>query len=387
MKNLLNKFSSFSLNEKKILIVITSLFFPIYISIPCLILIVFSFLFDRQNGLFLFSNRVFICAYLFCFLEIIVSFFYQNWIGFGNAIGIFFAFIFVFICRKYVSSDFFDFILDFCIVISIFVSIYGLFEFNYLSNLKGYSFFDFHIQNSPKGRIHIFFWNANIYATMIEFIVVACMYRWTQNDKLSSKIVYVFVGMLNLGMLYLTGCRAAYIPLAIILPIFFLIYGDRRWIFVSFSIMFLGLLTVLFVPSLLPRLQDFSTIQSRFKIWCGALQGIMMFPFFGNGPQTYGLLYPIYHWHKAPHAHNIFIDSILSYGIIGTILLLIYVINLFKELFEVKTNRAFLALMVSFWIVILVHGFVDCTLNFISTGVLGLFILNASCYQKNFEVH
>ena len=108
-------------------------------------------------------------------------------------------------------------------------------------------------------------------------------------------------------MLYLTGCRTAFVPLALVVPVFFICYGERKWILLSIGLILAGIIAVSLIPDLIPRLSDISTLESRFDIWYGAFQGIAMYPLFGNGPQTYGRLYPIYDWHKAPHAHNIYI--------------------------------------------------------------------------------
>ena len=144
-----------------------------------------------------------------------------------------------------------------------------------------------------------------------------------------------------------------------------------------------GIIAVLLIPDLIPRLSDISTLESRFDIWYGAFQGIAMYPIFGNGPQTYGRLYPIYDWHKAPHAHNIYIDAISSYGIIGTVLLVGYYVYLGKEMMQVRKHKALFGMMVSFVLVYLIHGLLDCTLNALWTGMLFFVVLNTGAmYRK-----
>ena len=108
-----------------------------------------------------------------------------------------------------------------------------------------------------------------------------------------------------------------------------------------------------------------------------------MYPLFGNGPQTYGRLYPIYDWHKAPHAHNIYIDAISSYGIIGTVLLVGYYVYLGEEMMQVRKHKALFGMMVSFVLVYLIHGLLDCTLNALWTGMLFFVVLNTGAmYRK-----
>ena len=94
-------------------------------------------------------------------------------------------------------------------------------------------------------------------------------------------------------------------------------------------------------------------------------------------------MYPIYDWHKAPHAHNIYIDAISSYGIIGTVLLVGYYVYLGKEMMQVRKHKALFGMMVSFVLVYLIHGLLDCTLNALWTGMLFFVVLNTGAmYRK-----
>ena len=138
-------------------------------------------------------------------------------------------------------------------------------------------------------------------------------------------------------------------------------------------------------PTLIPRMSDMSTFASRIKIWKTAFICISMYPLFGWGPQTYKKFYPLVNGHKAPHAHNIYIDSILSYGVIGTILVLCYTFVLNKEIFTSNTrkeNPALFGMMMCFIAIVLIYGLLDCTLNIVATGTLCFIILNSACMYK-----
>ena len=88
------------------------------------------------------------------------------------------------------------------------------------------------------------------------------------------------------------------------------------------------------------------------------------------------------HGHKAPHAHNIYIDSILSYGVVGTVVLLAYTFVLNKEILTSNTrkeNPALFGMMMCFIAIVLIYGLLDCTLNIVATGTLCFIILNSAC--------
>ena len=375
LQNQTQRFQKYSFEEKLLILSTISIFLPMPITALWLMLVLGWGIFHKKISFSWQKNDPLHLILLFSILEIIVSFFYQNFIGVGNAIGILFVALYIMFYRQTIHKDLFHVLLNIVLVGSVIVAIYGLFEFQYLSELKGYSFFDFHVQNSPKGRIHVFFGNANLYAMMIEFFIAICLYQWVNTNSIQRKTIYVMIGLLNIGMLYLTGCRAAFIPLAIIVPLFFIIYGNKKYITIALSLIGLGFICIFLFPDLIPRLDDLKTVNSRFKIWNGAIQIIQMYPLLGNGPQAYGHLNQIYHWHKAPHAHNIYLDSLASYGLIGTLILLRSIYLVIKEQYKIRNDKARFALFISIWTIILVHGFFDCTLNVLCTSMLALMIL------------
>ena len=76
--------------------------------------------------------------------------------------------------------------------------------------------------------------------------------------------------------------------------------------------------------------QDFS---KRSNIWETAVKGIQAHPLLGKGPLTYFHIYKQYHGHPTQHAHSIYLDPILSHGIIGVILAGIYFAGNLKEVY------------------------------------------------------
>lgn len=62
--------------------------------------------------------------------------------------------------------------------------------------------------------------NANIYAMVIDFVCVMCMYRFVKNENILCKIGYFIIALFNFFVLYLTGSRTALLPFALIFPIF-----------------------------------------------------------------------------------------------------------------------------------------------------------------------
>ena len=372
----------FNFDEKMILLATLFLFLPYQIAsigIACILVqaLCRHKLVDalkQQTGTLFF--------YSFVGLEFVVTILHANWNGFGN------VWLFVLIVlygayyRKSVTKNCFEKMCDLIVVLSVLAAIYGLYQFNQISIANGRTFLEFHIFNSPTRRITSTFMNANIYAMVIDFVCVICMYRFVKNENILYRIFYFIVALFNFFVLYLTGSRTALLPFVVIFPIF--LYCIRwKKLFITSIVLELCVCGLVFLkPNLIPRISDMSTFASRIKIWKTAFLCISMHPFFGWGPQTYKQFYPLVHGHKAPHAHNIYIDSILSYGIMGTLILLAYIFLLNKEIFTSNTrkeNPALFGMMMCFIAIVLIYGLLDCTLNIVATGTLCFIILNSAC--------
>lgn len=379
MKRIKQDLQSFSGDDWFLLMIATALFLPI---IPSSIVLFGGVLYLFIKGeipILIRYHSVNAWLFLFVLLELPVSIFYQNWIGFLNVAGFFAIGIYTCFYRKNIHPKLFVYLLEWVLILSIPMGILGLFQFDAVSKMGGYSFWDFKIQNSPHRRIAAVFSNANIYAMMIEFFLACCLYRFVQTEKRICKGWYTLLAVFNFVLMLLTGCRAALFPLVIVIPVLLYFAKEKRLFYICIACLIaLGGL-VIAKPDLVPRFNDFKTIQSRVKIWKCAWKGIQTYPLFGNGPQTYRRIYPLFHGHKAPHCHNIYIDCILSYGIVGTAVLMRYVFGLIKECLSVRNkNGSLFGLMMSFMVILMIHGLVDVTLNYLSTGLFFMWIMNTS---------
>lgn len=372
----------FNLDEKMILLATLFLFLPYQIASIGIACILVQALCRHKLVDALKQQIGALFFYSFVGLEFVVTILHANWNGFGNVwlfvlIGLYGAYY-----RKSVTKNCFEKMCDLIVVLSVLAAIYGLYQFNQISIANGRTFLEFHIFNSPTRRITSTFMNANIYAMVIDFVCVICMYRFVKNENILYRIFYFIVALFNFFVLYLTGSRTALLPFVVIFPIF--LYCIRwKKLFTTSIVLELCVCGLVFLkPNLIPRISDMSTFASRIKIWKTAFLCISMYPFFGWGPQTYKQFYPLVHGHKAPHAHNIYIDSILSYGIVGTLILLAYIFVLNKEIFTSNTrkeNPALFGMMMCFIAIVLIYGLLDCTLNIVATGTLCFIILNSAC--------
>ena len=84
-----------------------------------------------------------------------------------------------------------------------------------------------------------------------------------------------------------------------------------------------------------------------------------------------------YNGHLTQHAHSVYLDPLLSFGIIGLACLVPYVYDNCKRLYQVKKHYSYVALVMGFIGVLLIHGILDYTIFWIHTGLFFLFVLSS----------
>jgi len=140
---------------------------------------------------------------------------------------------------------------------------------------------------------------------------------------------------------------------------------------------------------LLPRLSVVDvTLRMRQQIWEQAINTIKEAPLLGHGLLSYGYLFGvIYHGNLVPHAHNILIDMLLNFGLVGTLMFACYFAryyyDLVKEWLSNNKNSENLVLIFAVSVAALIHGMTDITLLWIQT--LPLFLLILAGYGRRPE--
>ena len=328
---------------------------------------------------------------IFCGLSTIVSVLYQNWIGAFCSVAIAFVLSFILYYRMHIDKKLFEFITDVIVVLSFFAAIYGFIEYIGILEKFGYEQFELIFFNKPKDRINSFYFNANYYAMMIEFFVLITFYKLLQIKHIWKNFQHVcklltIIG-LNLLALMLTACRTAWPALAA--GILVILILDKRYKACTF--IFFGFICAMIYflanPSQFPRVDNIiSYFLTRTDIWDVAIANIKTHPLFGEGPMTYMHIYQKYNGHPTQHAHSVYLDPLLCFGVVGLSTIVPYVYSNIKYLYRLwktKVNKTLTALIVSFTIVVLVHGTMDYTIFFVQTGVLYLIIASSFDIYKD----
>lgn len=306
----------------------------------------------------------------FAILNLIVSLWHANLIGLGFGLFLISLGSYIGYFRRNITPEKFRMMTGLFIALSGFVAIVGFTQYVSICARYHIPWTSFEVMERPGDRITSVYMNANLYATICELAILLCIYRYTETPYIRSRVYYIFMAVVNLGMLYLTGCRTAFLPFLLIFPVYFLMKKKHKLLVVAVCGEMLCLIALLMFPNILPRMSNFSTMVSRIKIWKSALLMIQDNLIFGCGSHTYGLLWHLYNAHQAPHCHNIYIDTLCSYGIMGICLLGGYVATMWKE--WKKSPLAIGALLIMG-----IHGVLDCTFNYPMTLMLLCIMLNA----------
>jgi putative inorganic carbon (HCO3(-)) transporter len=102
------------------------------------------------------------------------------------------------------------------------------------------------------------------------------------------------------------------------------------------------------------------SIDSRFEIWQGAMDAVVMYPLIGIGPGTFKDFFPAHPLWGVPQPHNLYLAFLLQTGIIGFVGFLLLLFWFFRTAFSsFKAHYSLLAALMMVYI--LIHGLVDTT--------------------------
>lgn len=334
---------------------------------------------------------------LFCALLAIVSLFYQNYLGILVTVGILMLGSFAVYYRQHISAESFEFFMDTTLILSLVAALVAIIQYFIILHRFNIDGFELIIFNTPKNRVDSFYFNANYYAMMIEFWVGIAFYkilRLTQEEHVNFKKIggYCIIILINLFTLVLSGCRTAWpamlagLAIMLLFAHFYKLFG----LIVAGGMASAGFLFT--HKSYIPRASNITKyLGVRQKIWRAALASIKDHPLFGEGPLTYMHIWKQYNGHNTQHAHNIFLDPPLSFGIVGILMILPYLISCIKRTYityKLHKNDTLVALIIGLIVMTYIHGLLDYTIFFIQTSfTLFMVISSFDIYREEIDMY
>ena len=224
--------------------------------------------------------------------------------------------------------------------------------------------------------------NPNFYAHISAFIALLALYqilirlRKVIKDPINQITLILFYGLVievNLIALSLSQSRSSFIGL-LIGTLFLLWALDRKGFFLGFLVLSIYLIQDnQWLLQTFPRIENIDlSAEVRIDLYLTAIQEIKLNPLFGKGLYTmplvienYGLAYQI-------HAHNLFLEALLSSGVVGTLLLgYHFIIPLIKPFqLWIQSDHPYVPLVIGIAALEVATGFTDAVIVFPQTFLL-----------------
>lgn len=375
----IEKLKGLSSKELILLGIILSIFLPFYLFVVVLCLYIISLIFTGDMKSILQKMGEHPMLLLFLSYSTVISILAQNWMGLVASVGMFLFTIFFLHYQSILSHKFFRLILQFVLFGSVLSAAFASLEHFQIVKKSNYAFLSPNMQVWHQNRAEVTFFNPNYYGIICCFCIMIAFYLFTTTKLNWLKVFCVIAGFVNLFGLNFTQNRTAF-PAIIAGAIIYLFTTIKNWkaFWLSIGVFAIGL-SFLFSSDLGVRMGTLdSSMEERISIWDAGMALFKQNPFWGEGPLTYMHSYPRIHAPYHEHAHSLYIDTILSYGIVGTILLVlssVAPVRLMMDMSQESGKRPIIGLYLSFLTVVAVHGIFDLALFWIQSGFIFLLVM------------
>ncbi|MDR3215636.1 MAG: hypothetical protein LBT75_05145 [Bacilli bacterium] len=394
LKNFIKDFTTYSVAHKLIMGLAIILFLPYQLTI--LYIIIFG-LFVLFNKSFWLKTKDMVSSYAllgFGFYLFVIANVYRNYEGSIIAVAMFLMFLVIIYYRQNINKELFEKIINIMIFLSVVHIVLACFEQSYYNAIASDTHYFFDISNKPDYRVHTFFENANYYALIVLMIEALCIYKMVSNKK--NRSLYISVALLNIIPLYFTGSRIVWIGLIVTWLAMFVVSNNKKAISASISFALIMLLSIIYKIPLIPRFLEFGADLGRRKVIYQAAKLVIKDNWLlGQGPGTYGFVnnnylnkyISIYGSNdlnylgiSSFHVHSLLLEPFVSYGVIGTILLFIYMYAQFRRIIHMyifKVDPHLMTLIIGVVIAVFITNALDFSIGQIQTATLFFIILGS----------
>lgn len=345
VKNLfLSLFKCENREQNLVALSVMSIFLPFYITAAFLLFVVVRAFFVKEVREKMLKGKAAILILDFAIINVFAPIYFRNYYGIACFVGVCAILLYALYVRTVVDSICFEKISNIILLMSITSAVCALFQ-----RLMGTE------------RVASVFFNPNYYGAIITFVILLCVYNILETKGCLA--LNIFAILANLLGLLLCNCQSAFF--SIILGVFVLLLLTKKYKIIIVCAV-LGLCALPLIPYILPRISGaYENISIRATIWNAGIRGFLDNPAFGRGMMGYMQIYEKFGGQKNFHCHNMFIDMLLSFGIVGCIPLVAFVVKPIAKAFKQKN-----ALIISILAAVLLHSLVDVTLAFVQTGAL-----------------
>ncbi len=375
----IEKLKSLSKQEGLLLGVILSIFLPFYlfviIFISYLLWLVYT---GEMKGILKRLSQHPVLLFFIAY-STAISLLAQNVMGLVSSVAMFLFAIFFYYYQSQLTPKFFRLTLEGVLASSVLAAAFAALEHFQIVKKFDYTFLSPRMQVWHQNRAEVAFFNPNYYGIICCFCIMIGFYLISTTKLRWLRIFSMIAIFANLFGLNFTQNRTAF-PAIIFGAIIYLFTTIKNWRAFWLSIGVFGVgLAFLFSSDLGVRMGTLdSSMEERVSIWNAGMALFKQNPFWGEGPLTYMHSYPRIGAPYHEHAHSIYIDTILSYGVVGTVLLGIASatpVRMLIDMSQVPSKRPILGLYLSFLTVVAVHGIFDLALFWIQSSFIFLLVM------------
>ena len=305
-------------------------------------------------------------GYAFCALTAIVALVCKNYVGALCSLATFLIFIIGIHAHNVITKRGYESILNICCICGALTSVIVIIEKVITLNWANY-------------YCKAGFFNSNYLATILSTIVIICAYKVITRQ--GNMLYYYCVAVLSAVGMYLSGSMFIWVELLIGISVLLSLTRRHNLLSIFLILVAFACAIVYFVPEIFPRFsQSGQTTYNRILIWEFSLHSLKKSLFFGHGFLSYmHLIKGVPGAYFTTHAHNIILEPFLSFGIIGTLLLLAFFALYYHKLLICKSflrHSHINALILALTAAVMVHGLIDMTMLWIQTGLLYAVIMS-----------
>ena len=375
----IEKLKSLSKQEGLLLGVILSIFLPFYlfvvIFISYLLWLVYT---GEMKGILKRLSQHPILLFFIAY-STAISLLAQNVMGVVSSVAMFLFAIFFYYYQAQLTPKFFRLTIEGVLASSVLAAVFAALEHFQIVKKFDYTFLSPRMQVWHQNRAEVAFFNPNYYGIICCFCIMIGFYLISTTKLRWIRIFSMIAIFANLFGLNFTQNRTAF-PAIIFGAIIYLFTTIKNWRAFWLSIGVFGVgLAFLFSSDLGVRMGTLdSSMEERVSIWNAGMALFKQNPFWGEGPLTYMHSFPRIGAPYHEHAHSIYIDTILSYGVVGTVLLGIASatpVRMLIDMSQVPSKRPILGLYLSFLTVVAVHGIFDLALFWIQSSFIFLLVM------------
>ena len=375
----IEKLKSLSKQEGLLLGVILSIFLPFYLFVVIFISYLLWLVYTGEMKGILKRLSQHPVLLFFIAYSTAISLLAQNVMGVVSSVAMFLFAIFFYYYQAQLTPKFFRLTIEGVLASSVLAAVFAALEHFQIVKKFDYTFLSPRMQVWHQNRAEVAFFNPNYYGIICCFCIMIGFYLISTTKLRWLRIFSMIAIFANLFGLNFTQNRTAF-PAIIFGAVIYLFTTIKNWRAFWLSIGVFGVgLAFLFSSDLGVRMGTLdSSMEERVSIWNAGMALFKQNPFWGEGPLTYMHSFPRIGAPYHEHAHSIYIDTILSYGVVGTVLLGIASatpVRMLIDMSQVPSKRPILGLYLSFLTVVAVHGIFDLALFWIQSSFIFLLVM------------